>query len=215
MKASLGPWRRRAPPIRQKRNRGHRLWTRAPCICTAGLGQRVRAVSALMGCARSERPRRRRCRADETRAPDERDPLEATVRRGWCEIVEAIVSVGRRGRSLPWPRTRPPASAPAHPSSPLGSSGPRRPENKRAVASQARQALGAAREEASTPRRAGACFGCHRSTPAFRGRSSWSPISGSSAGIGTPYRSPRQRRHRVVPWANFRTGLAPGLSPAL
>jgi hypothetical protein len=26
------------------------------CICTTGLGQRVRAVSALMGCARSERP---------------------------------------------------------------------------------------------------------------------------------------------------------------
>ena len=38
-----------------------------------------------MGCARSERPTRRLCRSDETRAPDERDPLEASVRRGWRE----------------------------------------------------------------------------------------------------------------------------------
>ena len=38
-----------------------------------------------MGCARSERPTRRLCRSDETRAPDERDPLKASVRRGWRE----------------------------------------------------------------------------------------------------------------------------------
>ena len=40
---SLGRNRKRRA-CRQKGNRGHRLWTQAPCICTAGLGQRVSAV---------------------------------------------------------------------------------------------------------------------------------------------------------------------------
>jgi hypothetical protein len=33
------------------------------------------ASSELAFCARSERPTRRLCRSDETRAPDERDPF--------------------------------------------------------------------------------------------------------------------------------------------
>ena len=74
--------RRRAPPIRQKGNRGHRLWTRAPCICTTGLGQRVRAVRRAYGLREKRAPETRRCRSDETRTADERDPLEASVRRG-------------------------------------------------------------------------------------------------------------------------------------
>jgi hypothetical protein len=50
------------PEIRQKGNRGHRLWTRAPCICTTGLGQRFRAVRRSYGLremrARSSRSTR-------------------------------------------------------------------------------------------------------------------------------------------------------------
>ena len=90
---------RLGPPFRQKGNRGHRLWTRAPCICTTGLGQRVRAVSALMGCARSERPARRLCRSDETRVPDERDPLQASVRRACRESSKrSSASIGADAR---------------------------------------------------------------------------------------------------------------------
>ena len=60
-------------------------------------------------CARSERPRRRLCRSDETRAPDERDPLEASVRCGWRESSKrSSASVGAgapfRGRLLHKPR---------------------------------------------------------------------------------------------------------------
>jgi hypothetical protein len=98
----------RGPEIRRKGNRGHRWWTKAPCICTTGLGQRVRAVSTLMGCARSERPRRHRCRSDETRTADERDPLEASVRRGWRESSKrSSASVGAdapfRGKGIARP----------------------------------------------------------------------------------------------------------------
>jgi hypothetical protein len=39
------------------------------------------AAAASLLCARSERPRRRPCRSDETRAPDERDPLVASAMR--------------------------------------------------------------------------------------------------------------------------------------
>ena len=77
------------------------------CICTTGLGQRVRAVSALMGCARSERPTRRLCRSNETRAPDERDPLKARQASGggWRESSKrSSASVGAgapsRGRAI-------------------------------------------------------------------------------------------------------------------
>jgi hypothetical protein len=57
----------------------------------AGGGERTPVAQ----CARSERPRRRPCRSDETRAPDERDPLEASVRRGWRESSKrSSASVG-------------------------------------------------------------------------------------------------------------------------
>ena len=48
-------------------------------------GSEFAPSGALMGCARSERPTRHLSRSDETRAPDERDPLEASVRRSWRE----------------------------------------------------------------------------------------------------------------------------------
>jgi hypothetical protein len=45
--------------------------------------------------AREASPRRRPCRFDETRAPDERDPLEATGRCGWRESSKrSSASVG-------------------------------------------------------------------------------------------------------------------------
>ena len=59
-------------------------------------GSEFAPSGALMGCARSERPRRSACAAsDETRVPDERDPLEASVRRGWRESSKrSSASVG-------------------------------------------------------------------------------------------------------------------------
>ena len=50
-------------------------------------GQRV-----LLLRARSERPRRRLCRSDETRAPDERDPSGASVRRRWRESSKRLTA---------------------------------------------------------------------------------------------------------------------------
>ena len=50
-----GP-RSKTPRIRQKGNRGHRLWTRAACICTTGLGQRVRAVRRAYGLREKRAP---------------------------------------------------------------------------------------------------------------------------------------------------------------
>jgi hypothetical protein len=61
-----------------------------PCNPRCQRGRRSR-----VSCARSERPRRRPCRSDETTAPDERDPLEASVGRGWRESSKrSSASVG-------------------------------------------------------------------------------------------------------------------------
>ena len=48
-------------------------------------GSEFAPSGALVGCARSERPSRSRLRSDEARVPDDRDPFEASVRRGWRE----------------------------------------------------------------------------------------------------------------------------------
>ena len=59
-------------------------------------------------CARSGRPTRRLCRSDETRAADERDPLEASLRRRWRESSKrSSASVGAgapfRGKGIARP----------------------------------------------------------------------------------------------------------------
>lgn len=79
----------------------------APCIGgTTPYGRRCRRRRPHALCARSERPTRRLRRSDETRAPDERDPLEGSVRCGWCESSKrSSASVGAgapfRGQAIP------------------------------------------------------------------------------------------------------------------
>jgi hypothetical protein len=51
-------------------------------------------------CARSERPRRRLFRSDETRAPDERDPLIASAR--GCRAPRSVPAIARVRRSGPF-----------------------------------------------------------------------------------------------------------------
>ena len=60
-----------------------------------GIRRRQRRSPGRSPSARSERPTRRLCRSDETRAPDERDPLEASGRCGWRESSKrSSASVG-------------------------------------------------------------------------------------------------------------------------
>ena len=90
------PSRGRRPARRQKGNRGHRLWTQGPCICTTGLGQRVRTVRRAYGLREKDLPQpvagiqllrhalsRPAARAGRLDCPDDAqaERLEAGVRR--------------------------------------------------------------------------------------------------------------------------------------
>ena len=71
-------------------------------------GSEFAPSGALVGCARSERPSRSRLRSDEARVPDDRDPFEASVRRGWREPSKrSSASVGAdapfRGKGIARP----------------------------------------------------------------------------------------------------------------
>src|SRR5580704_3984785 len=70
-----------APAHRRKGNRGHRLWTRTPCICTTGLRQRVRAVRRGYGLREERAPIWRRAAIWDVRA-DDRFSLNA-ITRSW------------------------------------------------------------------------------------------------------------------------------------
>ncbi len=120
--------------IRQKGNRGHGSWTQAPCICTTGLGQGVRAVSALMGCAKCERePRGRRGsrahgRLRRRRYPrilsvgSERPPQAAQMTKAGAGVVKAgarmrgnaLARRRRSARSRRRRRRRPCLAGPTH-----------------------------------------------------------------------------------------------------
>jgi hypothetical protein len=97
-------WCGRAAPRSPRRGR------HTPGCTTCDSAASVSPGLAL--CARSERPTRRLCRSDETRVPDDRDPLEASVRRRWSESSKrSSASVGAGVPFRGFATARPPTAA--------------------------------------------------------------------------------------------------------